>query len=106
FGFKAVFFEDLNVHEQIYLMQNADFVVGASGAAWTNVIFANPRTKCLTWLGSVWRDFSVFSTLAEIAGADLNYLRYESKSTYFHEDYVIDPELFEEKLKVVLNLPK
>lgn len=103
YDFEAVYFEDLNIHEQIFLMQNADYVVGASGAAWTNLLFSKPESKGLTWLGTVWGDFSAFATLAELVKFDLNYIRNQSKSNHFHEDYEIDASAFEEHLKTLLS---
>lgn len=106
YGFVAVYFEDLNIHEQIFIMKNADFIVGASGAAWTNLLFAKPKSKGLTWLGTVWGDFSVFSTLAEIVNFDLHYIRNKSNTDFFHEDYIIDTQIFEEQLINLLNYDK
>ncbi|WP_027376753.1 glycosyltransferase family 61 protein [Kaistella palustris] len=103
YGFQAVYFEDLNIHEQIFLMQNADLVVGSSGAAWTNLIFAKRGGKGLTWLGSVWGSFSVFSTLAKSVGFDLKYIRFESKSAEFHEDYEVDSNVFKDHLSSLLK---
>ena len=104
FGFEAVYFEELNIHEQIYLMQNADFILGASGAAWTNIIFSKPDSRGLTWLGTVWGDFSAFATLAEIVNFDLQYIRHQSTSDFFHEDYQINVSQFEKELEKLLNL--
>ena len=103
-GFEPVYFEDLNIHEQIFIMNNADYIVGASGAAWTNLLFSKENSKGLTWLGTVWGDFSVFSTLAKLVGFDLYYIRNESKTSNFHEDYTIDPQVFEEQLIQLLKI--
>jgi capsular polysaccharide biosynthesis protein len=104
YGFQAVYLEDLNMHEQIYLMQNADFVLGPSGAAWTNVIFCPPsKTKGLLWLANVWKDFSVFSTLAELSDFDLYHWRFGDDTLGFHDDYVLDPNEFEQQLIQLLR---
>lgn len=104
YGFEPVYFEDLNLHEQIFIMQNAGYIVGSSGAAWTNLLFTQPESKGLIWLGTVWGDFSVFSTLANIVNFDLYHVRYQSESTDFHENYILDPALFEKNLKQLLQL--
>ncbi|WP_407534781.1 glycosyltransferase family 61 protein [Elizabethkingia miricola] len=104
YEFQAVYFEDLSINEQIFIMQNADYILGASGAAWTNLLFALSQSKGLTWLGSVWGDFSVFSTLAKLVDFDLYFLRHESTTTYFHEDYKIQPNVFEHHIKKLLEL--
>ncbi|MBS1549576.1 MAG: glycosyltransferase family 61 protein [Bacteroidetes bacterium] len=104
YGFQAVYLEDLNMHEQIFLMQNADFVLGPSGAAWTNVIFCSPgKAKGLLWLANVWKDFSVFSTLAELSDFDLYHWRFGDDALGFHDDYVLDPKEFELQLIQLLR---
>ena len=103
FGFAPVYFEDLNIHEQIFLLQNANYVIGSSGAAFTNIIFAKEGSKGLIWLGSVWGEFSSFSTLAKIVGFNLYHYRFQSKTSDFHEDYEIDIKVFETQLKKLLE---
>lgn len=103
-GFTPVYFEDLNLHEQIFIMQNAEYIIGSSGAAWTNLLFARPQSKGLIWLGSVWGDFSVFSTLAKLAHFDLYHLRFKNSSSDFHENYTLNPQIFEEQIIQLLKL--
>jgi capsular polysaccharide biosynthesis protein len=104
YGFEEVFFEDLNIHEQIYLVNKADYIIGPTGAAWTNILFTNPGAKGLIWLSSVWGDFAIFSTLAKEIGLDLYFYIYPQTSKDFHEDYKLDPEIFSNELKQMLNL--
>ncbi len=104
-GFEPVYFEDCNIHEQIFYVQNADYILGPSGAAWTNVIFCKEnKTKGLMWLGKVWNDFSVFSTLANFVNFDLYHYRFEQKDATFHSNYELSPKDFEEQLKKLLSL--
>ncbi len=103
-GFEAVYLEDLNIHEQIFLMQNVEYVIGPSGAAWTNIIFAKPgKTKGLVWLGNVWKDFSAFSTLAEYVDFDLYHYRFDYKDATFHSDYELPADEFKNQLTKLLN---
>ncbi|WP_051890849.1 glycosyltransferase family 61 protein [Chryseobacterium sp. JM1] len=105
YGFEEVFFEDLNIHEQIYMVNNADYIIGPSGAAWTNVLFAKSGAKGLSWFSSVWGDFAIFSTLAKEVNFDLNFYIYPQDYEGFHEDYRLDPEIFDKYLKQLFNLP-
>ncbi|MBS1572416.1 MAG: glycosyltransferase family 61 protein [Bacteroidetes bacterium] len=99
FGFQPVYLEDYTIHEQIYLMQHSEYIVGPSGAAWTNLIFCQPgKTKGLLWLANVWKEFSLFSTLANYSGVDLYNWRFGDDSLGFHEDYVLDTSEFEQQL--------
>jgi capsular polysaccharide biosynthesis protein len=104
YGFEEVFFEDLNIHEQIFLINNAEYIIGPSGAAWTNILFTKPKTKGLTWLSSVWGDFSVYSTMAKHMDFNLNFYIYPQISEDFHEDYTLDLEAFSDQLKKLLLL--
>lgn len=42
FGFKVISFEDYNVFDQAYIVNKAKVIAGIHGAAFTNLIFANP----------------------------------------------------------------
>lgn len=104
YGFKSVYFEDLNFEEQIITLQNAAYLVGPTGAAWTNLIFAKSGAKGLIWAGSNWGSSSMFSTIAEIVNFDLNYIIFESRSAIYHEDFNLDVDVFEQNLIKLLNL--
>jgi capsular polysaccharide biosynthesis protein len=103
YGFESIYFEDLSFEEQVFILQNADYVVGPTGAAWTNLIFAKAGAKGLIWAGSNWGNASVFSTLAEIVNFDLNYMFFESKSKNHHENYTLNLQFFEQNLIHLIN---
>lgn len=103
YGFKCIYFEDLNFMEQVAIMQHADFVIGATGAAWTNLIFAKEGAKGLIWMGSNWGNVAMFSTLAKMVNFDLNYIIYDSLSVNYHEKFALDLDLFENNLKMLLT---
>lgn len=104
YGFEEVFFEDLNIHEQIYMVNNAEYIIGPSGAAWTNVLFANPGAKGLSWFSAVWGDFAIFSTLAAEVKFDLYFYIYPQDHEGFHEDYRLDPNFFDKQLQQLLEI--
>lgn len=104
YGFQEVFFEELNIHEQIFLVNNADYIIGPSGAAWTNLLFTKPGAKGLTWLSSVWGDFAIYSTMAKHMNFDLYFYIYSQTSDDFHEDYWLDPNTFSNQLEKLLDL--
>lgn len=60
FGFTFVYMEDLSFCEQVSLMAQAEIIVGPTGAAWTNIIFASPGTKALCWMARDAETFPVF----------------------------------------------
>jgi hypothetical protein len=74
YGFEQVYCEDLTLAEQIRLFKHAQWVAGPTGAAWSNLLFCNPKTKglCLTpeYVNST---FACFSNIAHAFEVDLNY---------------------------------
>ena len=107
FGFEAVYLEDLEFLQQVRLMQNADMVVGPTGAAWTNLIFCNPGTQALCWMADEIGDFSCFSNLAKFSGVDMQYFRYrtakkDSRELYY-ANYSIELKMIKQWLKKVIK---
>jgi capsular polysaccharide biosynthesis protein len=103
YGFNSVYFEELSFVEQVRIMQHADYVIGPTGAAWTNLVFAKEGAKGLIWMGSNWGNVSMFSTLAKMVNFDLNYIIYDSLSVDYHEEFELDLCEFEDNLKQVLT---
>jgi capsular polysaccharide biosynthesis protein len=46
-GFTSYKVEELTFQEQIYLFQEASIIIGAHGAAFTNIIYCKPKTKII-----------------------------------------------------------
>jgi len=49
-GFQAVFAEDLTFGQQVALFHGSEFIVGPTGAAFSNIIFSKPETRVLRLL--------------------------------------------------------
>lgn len=93
FGFSCIYFEEIDFCQQVMMMANADIIVGPTGAAWTNIIFAKPNTKALCWMAEEWGNLSCFSNLAAISKVDMSYISYcagttDSRELYYRK-YVI-----------------
>ena len=101
-GFTSVALEDLTWSEQIDLISRAEAIVGASGAAWTNVVFCSPGAKCVSWVPSEIDEFSSYSTLASLVGADLRYVTYgagvSSTAEMYSADYRVSVDWIEKTL--------
>lgn len=101
-GFTKVFMEDLHFLEQVRIVHYADFIVGPTGAAWTNLIYCRSGAKGLCWLPEEAADFSAYSTIASIVGVDLRYLTYkagvQSSKDLYSRDYYIAPYLIKQAL--------
>jgi capsular polysaccharide biosynthesis protein len=93
YGFITVFPEDYSIAEQISMFNNADFIAGGTGGAFTNLLFckAGCNVFCFT---NYALDLSIFSTVAKHVNAHLLYIADESKdiSTIknIHESFRID----------------
>ena len=74
YGFEVVFPEELSFLEQVRLFQSARIIVGASGAAWANMLFCSRGSKGLTWVFPEYDEFCAYSNIARTVGLDLEYL--------------------------------
>lgn len=83
-GFEGVSVETLTLNEQIDLFHNAECIVGASGAAFTNMMFAGENLKVICFMPRSLRDFSCFSNLAKIFSVDLTYSFYDLDESEHH----------------------
>lgn len=85
--FQKVFMEELSLKEQISLISNAEAIAGPTGAAWTNMIFCREGTKCLCWMADGYGEFSAFSNLARVVGADMRYVTFKTDAKSVRELY-------------------
>lgn len=96
YGFSEVYLEDLSFKQQVELIKQAEVIVGPTGAAWSNLLFATSGTKALCWMPEEFGDFACFSHLAALYGVQLDYIRYytgvsETRALYYQR-YSIDLE--------------
>jgi capsular polysaccharide biosynthesis protein len=96
YGFVKTYFEELSFAEQVRTVNSAEFIVGPTGAAWTNLIFCRTGTRALCWMASEVDEFSAFSTIAHAVGVDMRYLGYEtgvkSAQKIYRQNYSLAPE--------------
>ena len=90
-NYQRVNVDDYSISEQAYLFNNAKYIVGGSGAAFSNLIYCNKGCKviCLT---NYQYDISLFSTLAQYSGAELIYLASNKTSmvSRIHDSFSVD----------------
>lgn len=108
FGFVKIFMEDLTFTEQVRTVYHAEFIVGPTGAAWTNLLFCRAGTKALCWMAEEIGNFSGFSTLARLVDVDLRYLTYKSGvkqvSDIYGQDYMVDMSAIEKGMADFIKL--
>ena len=96
--------EDYTFSEQVSIFREAEMIVGPSGAAWANLIYSTSGTKALSWLPETMRNFSVYSTIAQYVGVEMEFILTKSKSkTNFHEAYEINTDLLKDKVISLLK---
>lgn len=77
YGFKTVCPEHYSIADQIAMFNNAEFIAGGSGAAFTNLLFCNQSCKVIIFAKNK-IPFSGFSTIASYVGIELLYLTEDS----------------------------
>ena len=104
-GFEAVYPERMTFREQVKMYAEADILLGASGAAFANMLFCQPGAQGLTWLLPQYDGFCAYSNLARVAGVTLNYLfvtpqsKINSSFDAYSAAYSLDPSDFEAALR-------
>ena len=100
-GFEIVSPEEFSLYDQIAMFNRAEYIVGGSGAAFTNLLFCNNRCKVLI-LSKNRVLFSGFSSIAYVSGADLRYVTEEatkkSPMSGFHDPFEIDIDHLKKQL--------
>lgn len=93
YNFKEVFTERLTVTEQVNLFYNAEFVVGATGAAFSNILFCNDKCEILC-LTNYRIPLGIFSSIGAIVGIKMHYLHDNTKkinnNSDLHDDFNVD----------------
>ena len=105
-GFCMVFMEQLSLTGQRQAVASAALIAGPTGAAWTNLIFAIPGTRCLCWMAELSAGFAGYSNLAHHLGVTLHYVTYSSPAQttdqLYQMDYLLDPTKVERALERIL----
>ena len=106
-GFRKVYLERLTLRQQIDEITAAEMIVGPTGAAWANLVFASPGTKCLCWRAEESRAYAGYSELAHAVGADMRYVTYRTgaKETgqLYLMDYRVDPAALAREMEALLR---
>lgn len=99
-GFERLAPEELTFEEQLSLFNNAEWIIGCSGAAFTNLMFCseNCHIICLDRFGY---SRPVFTAPVCFCGADMRlfYSEQSSSESKVHSDFVINVDKFEQFVK-------
>ncbi len=101
-GFEMVFTDIMSLEEQINLFQSAKIVVGAAGAAFSNMIFMQQDATVVMFSPSIKRtNYYIFQQIADVSGVNLvHFLTTPKKGAKtVHDDFYIDCD----DLQIFLN---
>lgn len=105
-GFVVISPEQYDLTDQISLFNQADFIIAASGAALSNILFCQKACKIIC-LQSRKLDLPIFSTLATILELEMRYLDGLPSGlinkNYLHSNYRID---INELKKMIYSIDK
>lgn len=101
FGFESVAPEKFSFEEQITLFNNAEIIIGGSGAAFSNCIFCSPDCSLILFTP---HKIPIFNTIAYISGAKLYYYKPETVSQRsLHSDYSISVNDLKESILPLIS---
>ncbi|WP_417466298.1 glycosyltransferase family 61 protein [Kordiimonas sp.] len=89
-GFIGVYPDKLTIDEQISMFKFANFIVGPSGASWSNLIFCTKDTKAISWIPESLEYFDTYSSLAYLENIDMRFIKYEVEGNNIHQPYDIE----------------
>lgn len=100
YGYVVVEPEKLNFLQQIQLFSHAKSIVGSSGAALANLIFASPTTNVVILISkqpetSYW----YWQNMACALGMGVTYILGKPINQGIHSDFLIEPQLITEAIK-------
>ena len=104
-GFEKIAPERYSFEQQMALFNNAEWIIGATGAAFTNIMFCNKGCNILSFRAVNKKTvFPEFSTLANINECHMVYYlaTYSKQSNTAHSDFYIDKVLFEKYIKSII----
>lgn len=111
YGFEIVYPEQYTFEEQMNLFNSSKFIVGASGAAFSNLIFCQPGTVVINFLVDELKEFSLFSNLCALSQSQYyiepgKLLRdkshFSDKISWLYSDFKLDVESLEKKIQHLL----
>lgn len=89
-GFTTICLEELTLEQQVSIFYNATFIIGISGAAWTNLIFCRNKAKAICFIPDNAKEFSAFSNLAKLSGVEFYGNYYKNEGNHISNNYEID----------------
>jgi capsular polysaccharide biosynthesis protein len=96
YGYESVFADEYSLSEQIALFQGARVVVGASGAAFANMIHMQPDTSAIMFTPDLpFTNYHLFQQQADVSGVKLVHLHTDNPNHHktLHDDVYLNVRL-------------
>jgi hypothetical protein len=95
YGYEIVCPEEISFQDQLKIFSEAEFIAGASGAGFTNILFANKNTKVICIVPKEVK-LSCYSNIAGVLGQQCYYLdakiHYNPNIVYYQNSFELDEE--------------
>lgn len=101
FGFVPICLEDIPLEQQAGYFKNARFIIGISGAAWSNMLFCRNQPKAICFTPENAASFSAFSSLGHIFEVDFYTQLYNNSGLHSDSNFIINFEEFNELFKYI-----
>ena len=97
FGFTVVCPEEYDLYDQMALFKGAECIIGASGAAFSNLLFCKEGCKIICFVS---RELNIpaFSTIAYALNCPMRYCLGTPESKDLHAGYRVDMVMLEQML--------
>lgn len=111
-GFDIVLPEKLTFEEQVRLFHQADIIVGATGAAFSNLLFVKPGAEIVTLVSERNATWCMKANLAKFAGARHTHVvgphilpreKFRSEDGYVHSNFTIDVKKLDRLITEIEN---
>lgn len=104
YGFEFVYTERMSVVEQAQMFRQAKHIIGASGAAFTNLLFCDEGCRVLILISRK-HNSTCFSSLGNLRNARIQFIAGNSDSSQLHTPFFsISPEILEHYLISIYGL--
>ena len=102
FGFEVIVADTLSIADQISLFNQAEWIIGGTGAAFTNLLYCRNTTKVILFIRAR-HLYSAFSTIASALGISLLHLTEEDTNKHIvrediHSSFEIDLSYLKKKI--------
>ncbi len=97
-GFVVYECEKLSLEDQIGLFSNADYIIGPTGAHFTNILFSKSKAHIIILISNaIGSNFKYWPNIASLFGIHIKYIignATHPKSSKIHSDFYVNPNLF------------